>query len=56
MKSINVKSNIEKMIKRYGNRLAVAKELDCSIRYVEYMLKGRRVSSALATVIKTKLI
>lgn len=56
MKSIDVKYNINRLIQKLGSKKAVSKELDCTVRYVEMMLKGKKVSSALATLIKTKLI
>ena len=53
MKTYSVKQNITKLVHRFGGNTATAKKLDVSVRYVELMLQGQRVSSALANVIRS---
>jgi hypothetical protein len=56
MKTYSVKQNITKLVHRLGGNTATAKKLDVSVRYIELMLQGQKVSSALASVIRSMVV
>jgi hypothetical protein len=61
METKTVKTNIRKLLRNTGEvkpmaaKKAVAGQLRCSVRFIEMMLKGQRVSFQMAELIKSKL-
>ena len=56
MKTVKIKTTINKLIQKLGNEQAVADRLGISIRWVKYLRQGKRKASYyLAKAIKEEL-